>query len=172
MATLLNGFTLQLRDGWFRQRSFATARNFPDSASGAGGDNPVTYPAVVVGQQQPGPDQAMALQTTTKILQKQRLTRAGHGSQSATAAGRSASTAAVIDKSDTLQIQKLWCWCLYKAHDDGRSIRGRDWRTTWLGLQPEIFRITASKLFGVPFVCVIPIEENLEEFCHRNYYRC
>jgi len=25
-----------------------------------------------------------------------------------------------------------------------------------LGLQPEIFRITASKLFGVPFVCVIP----------------
>jgi len=59
MATLLNGSPFT-RDGWFRQRSFATARIFLTLRQGAGGDNPVTYPAVVVGQQQPGPDQAMA----------------------------------------------------------------------------------------------------------------
>jgi len=60
MATLLNGSPFNFvmvgsdNDPSQLRGIFLTLRQ------GAGGDNPVTYPAVVVGQQQPGPDQAMA----------------------------------------------------------------------------------------------------------------
>src|SRR5882724_5250263 len=60
MATLLNGSPFNFvmvgsdNDPSQLRGIFLTLRQ------GGGGDNAVTYPAVVVGQQQPGPDQAMA----------------------------------------------------------------------------------------------------------------